>query len=174
MFAEGPVGRRGILALRFVLAVALAGSVAVQVIVVSLLWSDEKQPSATVRISAVVVVLLGIACLQVVAVCIWRLLTMVRRGTVFSVASFRYVDITIGAVALASVLVLAVAVIARFANHQVPEDEVAPGVVALICGLSLVVAGVALVVYVLRVLLVQAVALDTAARHLQSELDEVI
>jgi hypothetical protein len=46
--------------------------------------------------------------------------------------------------------------------------------VGLICGLSLVVAGVALVVYVLRVLLAQAVALDSEAKHLQSELDEVI
>ena len=38
------------------------------------------------------------------AVCVWRLLTMVRRGTVFSHAAFRYVDIVIGAIAAASVL----------------------------------------------------------------------
>jgi hypothetical protein len=37
-----------------------------------------------------------------------------------------------------------------------------------------VVAGVALVVFVLRALLAQAVALDSQARHLQAELDEVI
>jgi hypothetical protein len=35
-------------------------------------------------------------------------------------------------------------------------------------------AGVALVVGVLRLLLAQAVALDTTAQHLQAELDEVI
>ena len=56
---------------------------------------------------------------------------------------------------------------ARFWNHARPEDEVAPGLVALISGLALVAAGVALVVYVLRSLLMQAVALQT-------ELDEVI
>ena len=38
----------------------------------------------------------------------------------------------------------------------------------------LVVGGVALIVLVLRLLLAQAVALDTEAKHLQSELDTVI
>ena len=41
-------------------------------------------------------------------------------------------------------------------------------------GASLVAGGVALIVLVLRMLLAQAVALDVEARHLQSELDEVI
>ena len=39
---------------------------------------------------------------------------------------------------------------------------------------QLVVAGIALVVYVLRPLLAQAVTLDSRAKYLQSELDEVI
>jgi hypothetical protein len=51
---------------------------------------------------------------------------------------------------------------------------VAPGVVGLVCGAALVVAGVALVVYVQRMLLAQAVDRDAEARALQSELDEVI
>ena len=46
--------------------------------------------------------------------------------------------------------------------------------VGLICGVSLVVAGVALVVLVLRMLLAQAVARDAEAQVLQAELDEVI
>ncbi|PXW30315.1 UNVERIFIED_CONTAM: hypothetical protein DES50_108125 [Williamsia faeni] len=121
-----------------------------------------------------VIGVLGVACLQVIAVCIWRLLTLIRRGTVFSDASFRYVDGVIGAIATGAVLMLSVAVVARFANHSTPGDEVAPGIVGLICGLSLVIGGVALVVYVLRALLAQAVALDSEAKHLQSELDEVI
>lgn len=68
--------------------------------------------------------MLGIACLQVIAVCIWRLLTMVRHGTVFSRASFRFVDIVIGAIATGAAVVLAIAVVARFANHSTPGDEV--------------------------------------------------
>lgn len=168
------MGRWAVLALRVVIVLALLGSVAVQAVMVPLLWADARDVSGGVRISLAVIVVLGVLCLQVVAVCIWRLLTMVRRGTVFSAASFRYVDITIGAIAAGALLVFAVAVVARFANHDVPGDEVAPGIVGLICGLALVIAGVALVVYVLRVLLAQAVALDVEARHLQAELDEVV
>jgi hypothetical protein len=115
-----------------------------------------------------------VATLQVIAVCIWRLLTMVGRGTVFSYAAFRYVDAVIAAISAASVLILSIAVVARFANHATPEDAVAPGLVGLICGFALVAAGVALVVYVMRALLAQAVALDSEARHLRAELDEVI
>jgi hypothetical protein len=166
--------RWAVLALRAVIAIALAGSVVVQVGMVALLWLDTDEPVTGIRVSLVVIGVLGVACLQVIAVCIWRLLTMVGRGTVFSHGSFRYVDVVIGAIATGAVLVFAVAVVARFANHATPGDEVAPGLVGLVCGLSLVVAGVALVVYVLRVLLAQAVAIDTTARHLQSELDEVI
>lgn len=161
-------------ALRIVIVIALTGSVVVQVAMVALLWLDtDRVPTATdVALTSIGVA--GVATLQVVAVCIWRLLTMVRRGTVFSPAAFRYVDLVIAAIGTASVLVFAVAVVARFANHATPGDEVAPGLVGLICGLALVVAGVALVVYVMRTLLAQAVSRDAEAQQLQSELDEVI
>jgi hypothetical protein len=46
--------------------------------------------------------------------------------------------------------------------------------VLLIGGAGLLVAGVALIVLVLRMLLAQAVARDAEASHLQAELDEVI
>lgn len=161
-------------ALRAVIAVATAGSVVVQAAMVALLWLDTEAGPTGIGVSLVVLGVLGVGTLQVVAACIWRLLTMVRRGTVFSPAAFRYVDLVIGAIATASVLLIGVAVVARFANHATPEDAVAPGLVGLVCGFALVVAGVALVVYVLRALLAQAVALDAEARHLKSELDEVI
>ncbi len=161
-------------ALRVVIAIALTGSLVVQVGMVALLWLDTDEEPTGISVSLVVIGVLGVLTLQVVGVCIWRLLTMVRRGTVFSAAAFRYVDMVISAIAAAAVLVFSVAVVARFANHATPGDEIAPGLVGLICGLALVVAGVALVVYVMRALLAQAVTLDSQARHLQSELDEVI
>jgi hypothetical protein len=157
-----------VLALRVVLAVAVVGSLVVQGVMVPLLWADLDEAPVGVRVPVVVIVVLGIVTLQVTAVCVWRLLTMVRRGTVFSHGAFRYVDIVIGAIAAASLLVFAMAVVLA------PGEAVAPGVVGLICGLSLVVAGVALVVYVLRMLLVQAVATDTEAQQLRAELEEVI
>lgn len=163
-----------VLVLRVVLAIALLGSLVVQVLIVPLLWLDMEGAGEGVRTSLAVIAVLGILCLQVIAVCVWRLLTMAARGTVFSTASFRYVDIVIGAIAVGSVLVLCVAVVARFANHAVEGDAVAPGMVGIICGLALVAAGVALLVYVMRTLLAQAVALDVQTRQLRSELDEVI
>lgn len=165
------MGRWAVLALRVVIVIALLGSVVVQAVMVPLMWMDLDDAPAGVRVSLAGIGILGVGCLQVIAVCIWRLLTRVRRGTVFSPDSFRFVDLVIAAIATGAALVFAIAVVARFANLGAPGDEVPPGVVALICGFALVAAGVALVVYVLRV---QAVALDAEAKLLQSELDEVI
>ena len=162
------MGSLTVLALRIVLTIALAGSVLVQAVMLPLLWIDLDEAPATVRVPVVVIVFLGIVTMQVSAVCVWRLLTMVRRGTVFSLGAFRYVDIVFGALAAASLLTFGMAV------TLAPGEAVAPGVVGLICGLSVVVAGVALIVLVLRMLLAQAVARDAEADHLQAELDEVI
>ena len=170
------MGQWAVRVLRIVIAIALVGSLVVQAVMIGVAWAgaDADDTPAGIRVSLAVIGVLGVGCLQVIAVCVWRLLTRVRRGTVFSHDSFRYVDGVIWAIAIGAVLVFAVAVVARFANHSTPGDEVAPGIVGLVCGLSLVVAGIALVVYVLRVLLVQAVALDSAAKSMRSELDEVI
>ena len=161
-------------ALKTVIAVALLGSLVVQVVMIPLLWVDSGGVPDWIRTSLAVIGVLGVLTQQVTAVCVWRLLTMAARGTVFSPRAFRYVDTVIAAIGAGSVLLFSVAVVARFANHAVPEDAVAPGLVGLISGLALVVAGVALLVYVLRVLLAQAVDLDSQTRRLRSELDEVI
>jgi small-conductance mechanosensitive channel len=168
------MGTIAVNALRVVIVIALAGSLAVQCVITPLIWQDLEEAPPSVRVPFVVIIVLGVATMQVTAVCIWRLLTMVRRGTVFSLAAFRYVDIVIGSIATASALTFAVAVVARQSNRATPGDEVAPGLVGLICGVSLVIAGVALIVLVMRQLLAQAVALDSEAKLLQAELDAVI
>ena len=89
------MGNLTVLALRAVLAMVLAGTLFVQVVMAPLLWADLDEVPAGVRVPVVVIVILGIVTMQVTAVCVWRLLTMVRRGTVFSHAAFRYVDIVI-------------------------------------------------------------------------------
>jgi Protein of unknown function (DUF2975) len=162
------MGHLTVLTLRVVLAVALAGSLFVQAVMVPLLWLDLEGAPATVRVPVVVIVVLGIVTMQVSALCVWRLLTMVRRGTVFSPAAFRYVDVVFGSIAAAAALTFGLAVVLA------PGEAVAPGVVLLVCGVSLVVAGVALVVLVLRMLLAQAVDRDVEAHQLRAELDEVI
>ncbi|MGP0224498.1 DUF2975 domain-containing protein [Paenarthrobacter sp. NCHU4564] len=163
------MGRFAILALRLVIAMVLAGSLFVQVWMVPLISADLSNAGAPdgLRIAFLVIVVLGIACVQVVAFCVWRLLTMVRRGTVFSHGAFRFVDVIFWAVAIAAVLVFSIAVL-------LAPGDVAPGIVMLICGAALMTGGVALLVLVLRTLLAQAVARDVEAAGLRAELDEVI
>ena len=162
------MGSVAVKALRMVLALGLVGSVFVQAVMVPLLAIDLEEAPAAVSVSIVVISLLGIVTIQVTMVCVWRLLTMVRRGTVFSHAAFRYVDIVIGAVAAASLLTFGLGF------TLAPGEAVPPGVVLLIGGAGVLIAGVALLVFVLRMLLAQAVARDAEAHHLQAELDEVI
>ena len=163
------MGKLTILALRIVIAMVLAGSLFVQVRMVPLLSADLVEAGAPdgPRNALLAIVVLGILCVQVVSVCVWRLLTMVRRGTVFSNGAFRFVDIVFGAIAFAAVLMFGIAVI-------LAPGETAPGIVLLICGAALMIGGAALIVLVMRTLLAQAVARDAEAKHLRSELDEVI
>jgi Protein of unknown function (DUF2975) len=165
------MGNLALLALRIVLAMVLAGSLFVQTVMVPLLAIDPDglDPEyAYLRTSLIVIFVLGIVTIQVTLVCVWRLLTMVRRGTVFSDAAFRYVDVVIGAVSAAALLLFGFGVVLA------PGEAAAPGVVLLVGGAGVLVAGIALIVLVLRMLLAQAVARDAEAQHLQAELDEVI
>lgn len=157
-----------ILVLQVVIALALAGSLVVQTVIVPLLWVDLEGEALWGRIALVIIAVLGVLTLQVFAVCVWMLLTKVRRGSLFSPTSFRYVDVIIGAIGAAAALALILAVL-------LAPGPTAPGVVALICGAALVLAGVALLVVVMKALLRQAIDRDAEARALRSELDtEVI
>ncbi len=161
------MGRTTITILRVIVALSLAGSLVVQLVIVPLLWLDLAGTATPARIGVVVLAVLGVLTMQVFAVCVWRLLTLVRRGAVFSEAAFRDVDVIIGAVAAASAVALGFAVLLR-------AGQAAPGVVGLVCGAALVLAGMALLVVVMRALLRQAIARETEVRQLRSEWDEVI
>ncbi|MEV5831575.1 DUF2975 domain-containing protein [Spirillospora sp. NPDC052242] len=166
------MGKLTVLALRAVLAMLLAGSVFVQTVMMWLLAIDleeELDPeNAHMRVPILMILILGIATIQVVLACVWRLVTMVRRGTVFSHAAFRYVDIVIGAVTAGALLTFAFGVVLA------PGEAVAPGIVLLVGGAGVAVLGVALIVLVLRMLLARAVARDAEAARMRAELDEVI
>ncbi|MFI7344887.1 DUF2975 domain-containing protein [Streptomyces sp. NPDC049936] len=163
------MGKLTVLALRAVLAALLAGSVFVQTVMAALLAADlDGGDLADRRVPIVVIVVLGVLTVEAVLLSTWRLVTMVRRGTVFSTAAFRYVHVVMGAFAAAGVLVCALGVVLA------PGEAVAPGVVLLLCGVALAAFGVALVVLVMRVLLAQAVARDAEASQMQAELNGVI
>ncbi len=163
------MGKLTVLALRAVMVALLAGSVLVQAVMVAMLAGAMKENLlADHRTPALVITVLVFVTVQVVLFGVWRLVTMVRRGTVFSHAAFRYVDLVIGAFVAAALLVFALGVVLA------PGEAVPPGVVALLGGVSLAVFGVALIVLVLRMLLAQALARDVEASRLGAELAEVI
>lgn len=161
------MGNLTIYILRAVIAISLAGSLVVQTVLLPLIWADLENEAMPARIGFVVILGLGVLTMQVFAICVWRLLTLVRKGAVFSQRAFRYVDVIIGAIAAAAVLTFALAVL-------LAPGGVAPGIVGLICGASCVLMGMALLVVVMRRLLVQAIDRDTEARAQRSELDEVV
>ncbi|MEU0413217.1 DUF2975 domain-containing protein [Streptomyces griseorubiginosus] len=161
------MGKLTVRALRAVLVVVLVGTVLIQVLMVWALATDPEDgslPLTPLRL----ITMLGMVAVQVTGVCVWRLVTMVRRGTVFSPAAFRYVDGIIGAITAASLLWFAVTAI----NAPGQRDD--PGVSVIMAGIGLAILGVALIVLVLRTLLAQALARDVEAAQMQAELDEVI
>jgi len=156
-----------IIVLRVVIALALVGSVAVQALIVPLLWLDLADEELWGRIAFVSIVVLGVFTLQVFGICVWLLLTKVRRGSIFSTSSFRYIDVIIGAILVAAALLWILAAI-------LAPGSAAPGLVALIGGAGVVLAGVALLVVVMKALLRQAIDRDVEAQALRSELDNEV
>ncbi|MET9778043.1 DUF2975 domain-containing protein [Streptomyces sp. NPDC006367] len=172
------MGKPAMLALRAVLVVLLAGSVFVEAVMLPLIFMDmenEADAVTSLRVPLITTLFLGTVAAQVILVCVWRLLTMARRGTVFSHAAFRYVDVVTGAFATGAVLVWVFGLLLSMINAGGPEeDQVAPGIVLLVGGVGLAVLGVALIVLVLRTLLARAVDRDLEASRMRAELDEVI
>lgn len=163
------MGKWTVQALRAVLLVVLAGAVVIQA---GLIWvvasgadpEDGSMPLTALRLVTVV----GMVSVQVAVVCVWRLVTMVRRGTVFSHGAFGHVDVLIGAIVAAALVWFAVTAI----NAPGQRDD--PGVTVIMGGVGVGIFGVALIVLVLRMLLAQAVARDVEATLMRAELDEVI
>nr|WP_314842092.1 DUF2975 domain-containing protein [uncultured Microbacterium sp.] len=161
------MGKTTIVVLQVVIALALAGSLVVQTVIVPLVWIDLEGEALWGRIALVIIAVLGVATMQVFAVCVWMLLGKVRRGSIFSPASFRFVNVIIGAIVAAAVLALALAVL-------LAPGPTAPGIVGLICGAALVLGGMALLVVVMKALLRQAIDHVAEARSLRSELDNEV
>ena len=161
------MGQLTVRALRAVLILVFAGTVFVQaamVLALAIKPDDGSLPLTAFRVLAI----LGMVAVQVALVCVWRLVTMVRRGTVFSHAAFRYVDGVIGAIVAAALVWFAVTIV----NAPGQRDD--PGVTLIMGGIGVGILGVALIVLVLRMLLAQAVARDVEAAQLRVELDQVI
>ena len=163
------MGQLTVRALRAVLVLVLAGTVLLQALMAWTLASGNDPEDGTLPLTALrVITILGMISVQVIGVCVWRLVTMARRGTVFSPAAFRYVDIVIGAIVAAALVWFVVT------GVNAPGQRDDPGVTLIMGGIGVGILGVALIVLVLRMLLAQAVARDGEAARLRAELDEVV
>lgn len=127
--------------------------------------------AAHLRGPVLTVSVVGLTAAHVSLFCVWRLLTMVRRDTVFSARAFRWVDVIIGAAGTAGVLAFALLL---WLGARTTGTGIPPGITLVLLGAGVVAAGAALLVGVLRALLRKAVGLEHAASTLRAELDEVI
>jgi Protein of unknown function (DUF2975) len=163
------MGKLTVNTLRAVLTMVLTGTVLIQLLMVwTLISGDDPEDGSLPLTSLRLITILGLVTVQVTLVCVWRLVTMVRRGTVFSHAAFRYVDIVIGAIVAAALVWFTVTAI------NAPGQREDPGVTLIMGGIGVAILGIALIVLVLRMLLAQAVARDVEAMQLKAELNEVI
>ncbi|WP_370325170.1 DUF2975 domain-containing protein [Euzebya sp.] len=146
---------RVVATLRILLALAFAASLLAQVVVVPAVWARvaERTPElAYLRWPTLVVAVLELVCVEVVIVCTWRLLALVRRDRIFDEGAFAWVDAIVGAVAVGWVLMLA-----TFGYVAATWDG--PGLVAALGVVLLAGAVLGLLVVVMRALLVQATTL---------------
>ncbi|MGY1821649.1 DUF2975 domain-containing protein [Geodermatophilus sp. SYSU D00079] len=148
--------------LRVLLALVFAALVVAQIWALPGLLPDIADPSleqSVVRGTMLTVSVLGLVCVQVVIVCTWQLLTLVRHDRIFSASALPWVNAIVGAIAVGWLMLLGAFVCAYyFIVDEVSDDPVLP---ALLLVLLLVGAVVGLLMVVMRALLRQATTLRT-------------
>ena len=123
-------------------------------------WVRQAPEGAVPRWPMLVLATLLLGTVQVVIVCMWRLLTMVAERRIFSGASFAWVDAVVGVLATACALVL----MAFVHSVLLAEGAALPIVLLLLWVFGAV---VCLLMVVMRALLRQAASL-------QAELEAVV
>ena len=152
-----PHMHRIVVPLRVLLALVFVALVAAEIFAVPEMLPDLTGPSleqSFMRGTMFTVLLLGLLCVQVVIVCTWQLLTLVRDDRIFSTSALPWVNAIVGAIAVGWTMLLGTFVCAYyFIVDEVSDDPVLP---ALLLVLLLVGAVVGLLMVVMRQLLRQA------------------
>ncbi|WP_335936508.1 DUF2975 domain-containing protein [Streptomyces sp. PTD5-9] len=153
-------------ALRAVVVAAITLGLFGQFVVIPATAADEVDrfpPYAPFAAPYATVAIIGVACVQVALVAVWMLLTMVRRGAIFTQSAFRWVDTIIGSSAVATLLALGVTGHLALAEIPTPDDDNMAVISALAAALASVGVGVAFImlVVVMRGLLRKATDLET-------------
>jgi len=144
-------------ALKALIAVMIGLLLACQVILipgVAAATAERNPELAYLRVPGIIAAVLFLVCVQVVLVCVWRLLSLVRASRIFSPKAFIYVDVIIATLIGASLIIVISNVIILSAEAGSPS-------ILLVSVLGVVVgAGLALLVVVLRGLLRKALELE--------------
>ena len=149
--------RRAVLPLRAVLVMAFALLVVFQVLSLPGQFRHlavQHPEDAVLRWPLTIVAILVIACVQVVIVCTWRLLTLVAEDRIFTAASMRWVDAIVVAIGVGWLLLAGV--LLGLAGYW---DD--PGAPLLLTLLLLCSGALGLLMVVMRELLRQATDLRT-------------
>ncbi|MGY1622596.1 DUF2975 domain-containing protein [Geodermatophilus sp. SYSU D00965] len=148
--------------LRVLLAIVFAALVGAQFWAVPGMLPDLAEPSleqSFMRWTLLTVSVLGLVCVQVVIVCTWKLLTLVRHDRIFSQSALPWVNAIVGAIAVGWVMLLGAFICAYyFIVDEVSDDPALP---VLLLVLLLIGAVVGLLMVVMRALLRQATSLRT-------------
>lgn len=144
-------------ALKALIVVLLALLLASQVLVipeVARITALRNPDVVQLEVPGIIGAIVFIALIEVTLVCVWFLLSLVQTDRIFRVEAFRYVDIILGALVAAGVLILA-SYLVIVANRAVSLS------LSLLAILGVVVsAALALLVVVLRGLLRKALELE--------------
>jgi Protein of unknown function (DUF2975) len=155
-----PHMHRVVLPLRILLAIVFVALLAAQIWAVPAVLPDLTEPTLerqVMRSTMLLVAVLGLACIQAVVVCTWKLLTMVTTDRIFSASSLPWVNAIVWAIAVGWLMLLGTFVCAYyFIIDEVSDDPVLP---ALLLLLLLVGAVLGLLMVVMRALLRQATTL---------------
>ena len=116
--------------------------------------AQEDAEHAYLRWPATAVTVFWVLCVQVVIVCTWKLLTMVQQDRIFSNDALRWVDVIIGAITVAWLILSA-----TFLYFGFTWDD--PGVPLLLMLMLLGGGALGLLMLVMRALLRQATTLRT-------------
>ena len=154
--------------IRVALVLAFAGFTLIQLVgVPGIAWNDLQHHAGwkeAVFITPLVIIFMGgMACLQVITVCTWKLLTLVENDEIFSGASARWVD------GIVRTMYVGWALLACLGPYfyLVADGGDAPGALVIGLVLGLVATAVLGLMLVLRELLRRATTL-------RAEMDEVI
>lgn len=156
--------RTTILLLKSLIAVLLALLLFCQIFVVPAVAAQSAvrySEIAYFEIPGTIVGILFLACVQIVLVCVWRLLSLVGEDAIFRDSAFPAVDLSLWAVAFATLLVLIALVALSLTGFMTPS-------ITLLLVLGVVVGGgLSLLIVVLRGLL-------RKASQLEHDLSEVV